>query len=117
MTITIESPDTQNLFGLIIASILEKNLNEPKKRNLIRRHKSLINIQAGKMKVNLTLSGDNVTIKQGFNDEANAYVKGTLGALLNLGLRRRLIRTFLTGEIKIGGNILRLLPLMKLISI
>ncbi|MGC9027502.1 MAG: hypothetical protein ACP5JP_08210, partial [bacterium] len=65
MTIIIENPDTQNLLGLIIASILEKNLVDPKKQNLIRRLNSLINIQAGKMKINLTLREDNIIIRQG----------------------------------------------------
>lgn len=113
----IDNPENMNLLGLILANMIKKNLENQDVSHLIRRLSSSINIKAGRMKTNLSFKNGIVLISRGFSDNAHASVSGTLDAFIDLGLRRNLLNRFLKGDVKIGGNILKLLPLLKILSI
>lgn len=115
--LNINNPEKMNLLGLILANILKKNLKNKGVSRLLERLSSSINIKAGRMKVNLRFNKGEIQIRRGFSDNADACVSGTLDAFIDLGLRRNLLNRFLKGDVKIGGNILKLLPLFKLLSI
>ncbi len=115
--IKIEHPENMNLLGLILASILKKNLERENISRIVSKLSSSINIRAGRMEANLTFIDGDVLIRRGFSEKADGYVSGTLNAFVDMGLRRNLLKRFLKGDVKIGGNILKLLPLLKLLSI
>lgn len=113
----IERSESMNLLGLILANIIQKNLKHQGIINTINNYVCSINIHAGRMKANITFSKGEVVIRKGFLDNADAYVKGSLNAFIDLGLRRNILKRVLKGDVKIGGNIFKLLPLLKILSI
>ncbi len=115
--IKIEHPENMSLLGLILASMLKKNLEIQEISLVANKLSSSINIRAGRMKANLSFIDGDVLIRRGFSDKADASVSGTLNAFVDIALRRNLLKRFLKGDVKIGGNILKLLPLLKLLSI
>lgn len=112
----IEHPENMNLLGLILANMLKKNLQNQDVSRLVEKLSSSINIKAGRMKANLGFKNGEVLISSGFLSNSDASVSGTLDAFIDLGLRRNLLNRFLRGDVKVGGNILKLLPLLKLLS-
>lgn len=113
----IDNPENMSLLGLILANMLKKNLQNQDVSRLVEKLSSSINIKAGRMKANLSFKNGEVLIIRGFLSNADASVSGTLDAFIDLGLRRNLLNRFLRGNVKIGGNILKLLPLLRLLSI
>lgn len=113
----IEKPESMNLLGLILASMIKKNLENQENSRLVEKLSSSINIKAGRMKANLRFKDGEILIGRGFSNNADASVSGTLVAFIDIGLKRNLLSRFFKGHVKIGGNVFKLLPLLKLLSI
>jgi len=115
--IKIEQAESVNLLGLILKNIIQKNLQKPRIAQMVNGLSSSINIKAGRMKANIRFKDGDIIISSGFSERADASVKGTMSAFIDMGLRRNIIKRFLKGDVKIGGNVLKLLPLLRLLSI
>lgn len=113
----IENPEEMNLLGLILANIIGKNLKKTSVKDLLSNTKSTIDIQAGKMGACIMINNGLLTIRRGLSGKADAWVKGGMSAFIDLGMRRRMLQRFLKGDVKIGGNIFKLLPLLRLLEI
>jgi hypothetical protein len=112
----VEHLETMNLLGLITWSLLERNLENPAKARRIARSEGRILVRADRMRITLWLHGGNIRILRGEQPPSDAYVEGSLGALLDIALGRGLIVPAIRGEVRAGGRIgllLRLLPLLR----
>jgi hypothetical protein len=72
-------------------------------------------VRAGMMAVTLRFAPGRCTVLLGASPNARASVNGAMSSLLDVVLRRRMVRAFLTGRIRIGGNpffLLKILPFM-----
>jgi hypothetical protein len=115
-TITIDNPPRMNLLGLILGSLVERNLERDEK--LRRRFAKLaaarvdIVVEAGRMAVTLRFAEGGLVIKRGAEPGARAAVSGSLDALMGLALGGGMVRPVLSGALKPRGS-LRLLLAMK----
>jgi len=116
--VKMENPGSMSVAGLIIKSIVERNISDPSRYKKISNVESIINIQAGKMKVHLVLNKGEITLAPGLHPNPTAGVAGTMDAIMNVGLMRfhKLPAAMLRGEFKLGGDIMALLPLMSVMK-
>ena len=116
MAVVLNEPETMNLLGLILHSILEGNLAVEKKARKAGKIRGDIGVQAGEMKVTLKCDGGTFTIVRGFAGKTNARVRGGLQAFLRIALGGGLVEPLIDGDVKIGGNpflLLKLIPLLR----
>ena len=119
MKINIADEERMNLLGLLLKRMIEKNLNDT--INLKKLNNKKIFIQAGKMKVTLNISDDNIEIKRVTAiAKSNAKIRGSFDAFIRIATGKRRPFIFfieiLSGNIRIGGNPLTLLPLIKVLK-
>ena len=116
--VKIENPGSMSIVGLIIKTIVERNVSDPSRYKKISNTKSVINIQAGKMKVHLVLNRGELALAPGLHPNPTAGVAGTMDAIMNVGQRRfhKLPAAMLRREFKLSGNIMALLPLMSIMK-
>lgn len=107
-----------SIAGLIIKRIIDNNLQDDRKYRKISRVDSIINIQAGRMKLQLILNRGDIEVKAGHHPNPTASVSGTLEAIMAMGQKKyhQMPIKFLTGDFKIGGNPMALLPLMGILE-
>lgn len=114
--VVIENPETMNLLGLLMKGMLEINLSDER---LYKRACGLqgdIRVQAGEMAVTLRFDGQGLRILREADQRPRASVSGSMSALLGVVVRERLVRSVLTGAVRIWGNpfmLLKVLPLIR----
>jgi hypothetical protein len=112
----IENRDEMSLLGLMLGEVLEANLARPDGAALARKLHGALAVRAGGMSVTIRFDRGRVVVSRGLAPDAKARVKGSLDALLQVSLGRGAIRSFLAGEIGVGGSplfLLKALPLMR----
>jgi len=116
--VRIENISSISIMGLIIKSIVDKNIADPSVAKKIARKKSVINIQAGQMKIHLIMNRGDLEIKQGFHDKASASVRGTMTAIMSVGKGEyhKIPLEFLRMNFKVGGNVFALMPLLSIMK-
>lgn len=105
-----------NLLGLILHSILERNLEQRAEPAWMHKRSRTLHVKAGQMEVTVLLTPEGIRIERGRRGKANASVSGNMKAFLKVATRQALIRPVLAGAVKIGGNpflVLRILPLLR----
>ena len=60
--VVVEAPETMNLLGLLLRSILERNLADPAKASRAARLRGEIAIRGGRMRVTLKFAESGITI-------------------------------------------------------
>jgi hypothetical protein len=117
--VAIENPETANLLGLILQSLIEGNLADPRKAARARKIRGTVLVQAGAMRVSLHCQEGRFTIARGHADgeAARARVRGNLEAFLEIALGGNMVGPVLRGEVKVGGNLLMLLKLLPLLQV
>ena len=116
MKVIILQKEKMPIFGLIIGSVLEKNLEDPKKEKKTRSIRGVIGIQAGKMKIALNFDQENITIHPGWSGKINARCRGTLEAFVSLGLGKNPIIPLLKRKMSMGGNLFLLYKLIPILT-
>ncbi len=114
--LTIENRDEMSLLGLMLGEVLEANLARPEGAALARKLSGAVAVRAGGMSVTIRFDRGAVVVARGADPGARSKVKGSLDALLQVSLGRGAIRSFLAGEIGVGGSplfLLKVLPLMR----
>jgi len=107
-----------SITGLILKKIIDQNIADPKIYSKITTIDSVINVQAGRMKVTLILKNGEVEIKMGHHPSPTASVAGTMDAIMEVGQRKfhRVPAKFLSGKFKVGGNLFALMPLLSILK-
>ncbi len=116
--VKIENPGAMSVVGLIIKTIVDRNISNPSRYKKVSNTQSIINIQAGKMKVHLVLDKGELEIRAGSHSSPTAGVAGTMDAIMNVGRRRfhKLPAAMLKREFKLSGNVMALLPMMSIMK-
>ena len=116
--VTVDSPETMNLMGLLFAGFVEKRLEDPQRRAQAQRLRGVFGITAGSMAIHLEFTGERITLRKGVPDEARASIRGEMSDLLAVvsgGSLWSAAGLVLRGRLSIGGNPLALLRLMPIL--
>ncbi|HOX43859.1 MAG TPA: hypothetical protein PK668_09675 [Myxococcota bacterium] len=115
IVVHLEEPARMNLLGLILRSLLTRNLAEPRLARRALALRGAVAIQAGDMQVGLCAEPGRLVIRRGAPARPRASVRGSLPVFLDIALGGSLLGPLLDGELHVGGNPLALLKLLPLI--
>lgn len=115
--VTIDDPPSMSLLGLILASILERNLADPALQRSAARLRGDVVVQAGEMIVTLSFAEGGVTVRRGAAERPRAAVRGSLDTLMGLSLGRGMVGPVLAGRLKPRGSLLQLLRMRRLLRV
>jgi ubiquinone biosynthesis protein UbiJ len=113
--VLFETPGRMNLLGYFLRSLIERNLKSENGRRALSKIKGTLLVGASEMRVTLRFTQQEVVIALDEPGPVDARVCGTLDALLAVALGRELVAPVLSGRLKVGGKIWRLLPLLTLL--
>jgi hypothetical protein len=116
VSVVIEEPETMNLLGLLLHSILQRNLADPVKASRATHLRGEVAVRGGRMRVRLRFEESGITITRRAAARPRARVEGSLAALLGVALGRGLVSAWLSGRLSARGNLLfllRMLPLLR----
>ena len=115
ITVRVDDPEHMNLLGLLMQGLLSTNIAIPKKARLAAVLKGRVLVVAGEMGVTLAFDKGDITCCKGEAGPIKARVAGDMVSLLNVVTEGAVVGPFLSGRIRIGGNLLFLLKLLPLI--
>ncbi len=108
---------TLNLLGFFLERILSNNCRIPAKTRGLTRYHGRILVIGSSMRVLLTIQDSVITIRQYDNSKVDAVVKASLATFLDIASGANIVLTFLKGKVGLRGNILKLIPLLKILKI
>lgn len=114
--VRLEEPEKMSILGLLMQGLLSNNLADEGKYARACSMSGDILVQAAKMSVTLRFADGVLTIIRGDAGQARAKVAGSMGSLLGVVTGDGVVRPFLSGKLKIGGNpfvLLKMLPLIQ----
>ncbi len=117
MTIPVRpaEPGHQTLVGHMLARLLERALADPRLSASFARRRYRAGLVVSGMSTTLDLRGDEVVLHDGLVGKLAARLTTDLVTLLAVAGGRSLVGAWLSGRVKLGGNPLRLLPLLPLL--
>jgi hypothetical protein len=115
--VIIDDPPRMSLLGLILGSILERNLADPRRQRAAQRLHGEIVVQAGEMVVTLRCGDGVVRICRGAADRPRASIRGALHTLIELALGGSMIGPVLARRLRPRGSLPALLRLRRLLSV
>lgn len=117
MEVKFPEPERMNLIGYFLRDILRTNLSSEKSQKAAQNLEGAFLINASGMEATLLFNGTVIEIHQGSFGKINSSVKGDLNTLLDVVLGANYLGFLSKGKIKVGGNVFRLLKLMKLLRV
>jgi ubiquinone biosynthesis protein UbiJ len=112
--VRIHAPETMNLLGLMLKGVLERRLAAASPG--VRRLRGDVRVVASGMAVTLRFADGGVEVTRAAPaGRPLATLEGTLTALCDAALGRRLVRAWLSGALRVRGRILALLRLLSLL--
>jgi hypothetical protein len=114
--VVFHPPGEMNLLGYILRSLLDRNLKSPGGERAFRKMKGKVLVGASQMKVTLDFDGDDLQISVGLVGKAQARVQGSMDTLLGVALGKGMVGPVLSGKLKVGGRVWRLLRMLKLLE-
>lgn len=115
--VQIEDRARMNLLGLMLADVIVRNLEDPIKKRRFDRLAATVVVKTGEMSVTLCFEKGALRVCRGSIRNSTAHVRGSLPALLGLSLGKSMIWPVLTGKIRVGGNLFKLLKLKTLLTV
>lgn len=116
--VTIEDPTRMNILGLILGSIIERNLADPKRAALAKKLSGEVVVRCGEMAITAKFAGgETIRISRGAADRPKGKLEGQMDVLTDLTLGRGVVGHFFGRRIKLGGNILFLLRVWSLLRV
>ncbi|RMD92998.1 MAG: hypothetical protein D6813_04850 [Calditrichaeota bacterium] len=115
MQVVLTDPSRANLVDYFIREILQTNLQNPQKHRIAEKIKGIYLFQASGMTSMVNFNGEIIEIGRQSNGKIRAKVRGELNTLLEIILGANYIWLFLKGKIRINGNLIKLLNLLKLL--
>ena len=114
--VAVEKPEKMNLLGLLMRNLLATNLADDGLYERVTRMRGDVRIKAGGMSVVLRFGGAALGIVSDTGGPVRARVGGSMPALLGMVAGQGMVKPFLTGAVRIGGNpfvLLKMLPLIR----
>jgi len=105
-----------NLLGLIVGDVIERSLKDSVGIERCKNLRGDIELEAGKMRTNLSFRGDTILVNEKSETKPRARVSGDLESLTQVALGQKLFAPYFSGKLKISGNIffiLKILPLLR----
>ena len=112
--VIIEDIEKMNLLGLMIGKLLKDTINDKVSDEYTVKNKGEYEITGSKMSIILSFTTGKLTIKSKPSSKIKAGIIAPLSVLLDIALGKGYIKSFLKGKLKIKGNPIKLLPLLKL---
>ena len=106
-----------NLLGLILAGVIERNLQDEKALRKFERLDAEVVVEAGAMVATLRFQRGRLVVVRGAAERPRARVGGSLDALMSLSLGGGMVGPWLTGRLKTRGSLLLLLRLRRLLQV
>jgi hypothetical protein len=114
--VTIHDPERMNLLGLILGSLIERNVaGDPELKRRFDRLEGAVAVTAGRMAITLRFGRGSLTVERGAAAGTRASVRGSLDTLMGLSLGKGMVGPFLSGKLKARGTLflLKLMPLLR----
>ena len=115
MIVQLKEPDKMNLIGFFLLDLLSDNLKNGGCEETARRMTGAFLFEASGMQITLVFRNEGIEIHPGMTAKINAKITGEMNDLLDVVLGEGYLKLLLSGKIKIGGNILELLKLLKIL--
>lgn len=115
MEVQLKESDRINLIGFFLRDLLRTNLQNESCKQSARRMKGAILFNASGMQATVVFKDESVQIQPGGVENVHAKISGEMSVLLDVALGANYLKFLLTGKIRIGGNILILLKLLKIL--
>ncbi len=109
-------PGEMNLLGYIFCSLVERNLATAPGARAFAKMKGTVWVGASDMRITLEFKDQKVYMTVGEQGKAAVRVRGSMDTLLGVSLGKGMVGPVLSGKLKIGGKIWRLLPMLKLLA-
>ena len=104
-----------NLIGFFLHDLLKNNLKKGSCEETARQMNGAFLFEASGMQVTFVFQNESIEIHPGIAAKINAKIIGEMNDLLDVALGEGYLKLLLIGRIKIGGNILKLLKLLKVL--
>lgn len=111
-TVKLSASGRMNLAGYFLRNILERSISQANKHR-IQINDANVLITVSSMKITVRFKGEEIEILQGEVPPIHASVKGGMTAFLQAYARKKYLVPILTGRLRIGGNVLKLIPLLR----
>ena len=116
MNVRPADPQRQTLAGHMLARLLARAAADARIRASLARRRTRVAIVVSGMATTLELAGEEVVLHDGLVGSPAATLTTDLVTLLALTAGGGLVRAWLAGRVRLGGNPFRLLPLLPLLS-
>lgn len=117
MKVRFSDPLRMNLIGYFLRDILRTGLSFEDRRKVARSLNSSILFDVNGMLITVSFGREFIEIAQGAANQTSAKISGDLNALIEIALGDNYLKYLITGRIKIGGNLFKLLKLIKLMRL
>ena len=115
MEVQLKKAEKMNLIGFFLLDLLRDNLKNGSCEKTARQMNGAFLFEASGMQVTLIFQNESIEIHAGKVAKINAKITGEMNDLLDVALGESYLKLLLIGRIKIGGNILMLLKLLKVL--
>lgn len=115
----VKIEEDANIMVLMLKRIMERNLQDENLYNMAKKISSKIVIKTNKMAMTIHFNPDFVLLKNGGIENPDVYVYGELKDFLDIAAGKfiSVSISFLKRKLKIKGNILSLVPLIKILKV
>lgn len=117
MEVKFSQAGQMNLIGYFLRDMFRTSLATESGKKVAHRLRGSILFSVSGMEVTLVFRGENIELHRGSLKPLDARIRGDLTALLDVALGASYWKALLTGDIKVNGNLLKLLSVMKLLRI
>ncbi len=117
MEVKFAQAEQMNLIGYFLRDMLRTSLANESGKKVAHRLRGSILFNVNGMEVTLVFRDENIELHQGSLKPLDARIRGDLTALLDVAIGESYWKALLTGDIKVSGNLLKLLRLIKLLRI
>jgi len=115
MIVQLKEFDKMNLIGFFLHDLLKNNLKKGSCEETARRMNGAFLFEASRMQITLVFQKESIEIHPGKLAKINSKITGEMNDLLDVALGESYLKLLLIGRIKIGGNIFKLLKLLKVL--
>ena len=117
MEVKFAQAEQMNLIGYFLRDMLRTSLAYESGKKVAHRLRGSILFNVNGMEVTLVFKDEDIELHQGSLKPLDARIRGDLTALLDVAIGESYWKALLTGDIKVSGNLLKLLRLIKLLRI
>jgi hypothetical protein len=114
--VVFKKPGEMNLLGYILRSLVERNLETESGARVLKKMNRTVLVGASDMRITLDFSGADLVMAVGQEERTDARVSGSMDTLLGVSLGKGMVWPVMTGKLKVGGKVWRLLRMLKLLD-